>query len=163
MHQCLCADVESCLLSDRPDAAATVAEWYFAEWGQKIPGLSRERLTAKVQASLNRDRLPLIVLAIEDGEVVGATELKYREMDIYPEMEHWLGGVFVTPRCRGRGVASFLASSVVDIAWRLGVQVLHLQTEHETGGLYARLGWKPMERVRYKGTSVLVMARAIGA
>jgi hypothetical protein len=124
-------DVNFVLLADRLDAAEVVAKWYFDEWGQKIAGMTRESVAAKVRGSLNKDRIPLIVLAIEEGETVGAAELKYREMDIYPEKEHWLGGVFVAPHERGRGI------------------------------LYSRPGWKPLERVRHKGIEVLVMARPL--
>lgn len=157
------AELDLVLLSDRPDAASTVADWYLDEWGKRLPGLTAERIRAKIQGSLNRDRVPLIILAVQGNEVVGAAELKYREMDIYPEKEHWLGGVFVIPRCRGSGVASLLASRVMEIAKSFGIHVLYLQTEHMTGGLYARLGWKPIENVQYKGTNVLVMERATGA
>lgn len=163
MRQSGLAELELALLADRPDAASTVAGWYFNEWGRKRPGNTPKRIGAKIQGSLNRDRVPLIVLAVQGGEVVGAAELKYREMDIYPEKEYWLGGVFVVPRCRGGGVASLLASRVMEIAKSFGIHVLYLQTEHMTGGLYARLGWKPVENVQYKGTNVLVMECATGA
>ena len=33
---------------------------------------------------------------MDQGQIVGSAELKYREMeDMVPEKEHWLGGVYL--------------------------------------------------------------------
>ena len=42
-------------------------------------------------------------------------------------------------------------------AIRVLMETLHLQTDDLSGGLYARLGWRPLERVHYIGREVLVM------
>jgi len=107
--------MEFVLLADRPRALATVAAWYLEQWGPLSPGETVASMSVKLQKYLNRDRIPLIVLAIEDDEVVGAAQLKLREMDIYPEKEHWLGGVFVSPRHRGRQIGSRLAGKIAEI------------------------------------------------
>jgi len=147
-------------LADREDAIATIAGWYFAEWGH-LTKLSVEAVAAKMRDALNRDKIPLLVLAVEDNEILGVAELKYREMPIYPDKEHWIGGVFVPPAHRGKGIASRLANRLVDIADSLGVRTLHLQTERLDGGLYARLGWAASEQVNYRGLDVLVMEKRL--
>lgn len=148
-------------LADRPDAIPQVAAWYFEEWGYLNPAATADRIADKLAASLNRDSIPLVVLAVDGDAVVGAAELKYREMTIYPEKEHWLGGVFVAPKHRGRGVAARMIDSVVDTARTLGVKLLHLQTPQLDGGLYLKLGWRRIEQVHYNGLDVLVMEREI--
>ncbi len=148
-------------LADRPDAIPLVADWYFEEWGYLNPAATPDRIAEKLSAALNRDCIPLVVLAVEGDAVIGAAELKYREMTVFPEREHWLGGVFVTSERRGYGVATRLIDSVVDTARTLGVRVLHLQTPQLDGGLYLKLGWQRGEQVRYNGLDVLVMAREI--
>jgi GNAT superfamily N-acetyltransferase len=155
--------MEFAFLADRPEALATVARWYFDEWGHKVEGETLVGIELSLKGTLNRSRVPLIVLAIENEEVVGAAQLKFREMDIYPDREHWLGGVFVSPGSRGKHIGSRLCERVVEIAGTLNVQRLNLQTEQLDGGLYAKLGWKPCEQVAYKGRQVLVMQREIGA
>jgi GNAT superfamily N-acetyltransferase len=102
-----------------------------------------------------------MLLALDEERVVGAAHLKFREMEIYPEREHWLGGVYVEKAYRGRGIASELTADLVSIAGHLGVKVLHLQTERLDGGLYAHLGWSGHERVSNHGVEVLVMSREI--
>ena len=108
---------------------------------------------------LNSERIPLMVLAIENENVIGVAQLKYREMDIYPEREHWLGGVFVEEAKRHRGAASAIVRKVISIAEELNVEVLHLQTVARDGGLYRKLGWKPVETVHYRNETVLVMEK----
>jgi GNAT superfamily N-acetyltransferase len=149
------------LLADRTNAVPIVARWYFDEWGHAAADNTFERTCARINGKLNRDRAPLHVLAIEDDQVLGVAQLKLREMNMYPEWEHWLGGVFVPPQARGRGIASALCSKVQETAFSLGICALYLQTEKLDGGLYARLGWRGVDRVRYNGYDVLVMEKLL--
>jgi GNAT superfamily N-acetyltransferase len=149
-------------LADRPDAIPTIARWYFAQWGYRVPGSSVDRVRNRIENALNRDKPPLLVLTIEGDEILGVAELKIREMDIYPQREYWLGGVFVPPEHRGKKIASSVALKVTALAQSFGIGKLYLQTERLDGGLYARLGWKPLEQVNYKGFEVLVMEKQLG-
>lgn len=110
---------------------------------------------------MNRDVIPLTVLAVVNEEVVAAAQLKYREMLAFPAKEHWLGGVFVASEHRGRGIAAELVNAMIGIARKLGVGTLHIQTERLDGGLYARLGWTPLEQVSRQDLEVLVMERSL--
>ena len=105
----------------------------------------------------------MLVLATKQGQVIGAAELKVREMDIYPDKEFWLGGVYVEEAARGKGVASALVNEVLSRARALGIQHLYLQTAKLDGGLYAKHGFEPLEVIRYKGQQVLVMVARTGA
>lgn len=154
--------MEFAFLADRPEALPIVAEWYFRQWGYRRPGMTLADAHADLRRYLNRDDLPLMLLALEGDEVIGAAQLKFREMSLYPEREHWLGGVYVEDGCRGAGVASQLVERIAALARAFQVETLHLQTVREDGGLYARLGWQADERVHYKGDDVLVMSRDIG-
>ena len=66
-------------------------------------------------------------------------------MDIYPEKDHWLGGLYVSKNYRGKNIAEKIIIEVASLAEKSGVRKLYLQTEHLGGGLYARLGWKSIE------------------
>jgi GNAT superfamily N-acetyltransferase len=102
-----------------------------------------------------------VMLAVMGDEVIGSAELKFREMTIYPEKEHWLGGVFVVAEHRDKGVAARLIDAVVNSARVLGVDVLHIQTLRLDGGLYQKLGWQRTEQICYRGLDVLVMERKL--
>jgi GNAT superfamily N-acetyltransferase len=138
-----------------------LARWYFDQWGERSPGSTVATMCSILETYLNRTTIPLLVLAVDDDEILGVASLKYREMDIYPDREHWLGGVYVPTRHRDRRVGSRVVENVVERARRLNVSRLHLQTERLDGGMYGRLGWKEAERVTYRGREVLVMERTL--
>ena len=101
------------LLADRPDAIPLIAQWYFDQWGERSPGSTVATTCAYLETYLNRTSIPLLVLAVNHDDILGVASLKYREMDIYPDREHWLGGVYVPTvhRDRGLGPAMLKTSS----------------------------------------------------
>ena len=149
-------------LADRTDAIPIISRWYYDEWGHLLPDDSIARTRARLEGYLNRDEIPFILVAAEGGEIVGAAQLKYREMaDTFPDKEHWLGGVYVAADRRGRGYGTLIIERVAEMAPAYGVRTLHLQTADLRGGLYARLGWTPCAQVNNRGLDVLVMERRL--
>lgn len=146
-------------LADRPDAIPTVAKWYYNQWGYLRDVNSFEKTVQLLQQYLNRNEIPLIILAVDNEELLGAVQLKFYEMEIYPEKEHWLGGVYVSPKHRKKRVAEKLIRKAIEVAESHRVETLYLQTQKLDGGLYKRLGWKPVDKVEFKGKKVLVMKR----
>lgn len=149
--------MEFLLLADEPLAVETVASWYFEQWCRESGRYTKEQVLAKVSAATNRTDPPLLILAKLNNELVGAAELKIREMEAYPDYEFWLGGVYVTSHARGYGVASALVNQALRRARAAGIKQLYLQTEDLTGGLYVRHGFVPVAKVESKGIDVLIM------
>lgn len=150
--------MELALLSDYPEHAPQIAQWYFDEWLAQVTGASVEAVLSKISHAYSGSTLRLMVIAKEGAKLLGVAELKEREMDIYPQFVHWLGGVYVDPEARGRGIASLLVNDVIRRARGFGIETLYLQTENLSGGLYTRLGFEALHRANYKGRVVLVMA-----
>ena len=125
-------------LKHRREAIPVVAKWYFDTWGYLMPDKTENEVQNTLEKYLNTDKVPLMLVATEQSNILGAAQLKFREMDIYPEKIHWLGGVFVEKSSRGRGVASAMVREIIEIAGRLEVKVLHLQTIRHDGGLYKK-------------------------
>jgi len=148
-------------LKNRIDAVPVVAKWYLDEWGYLMPEETELEVQKTLEKYLNTDKIPLMLLATDHRKILAVAQLKFREMDIYPEKEHWLGGVYVEESIRGKGLASIIISEIIEIAKRLKVEVLHLQTIRPDGGLYSKLGWEPYENVNYKNKEVLVMEKKI--
>ena len=147
-------------LAHRQDAMPAISRWYHQEWGQRLHGETESDSMTRLATYLNVDKIPFILVATEQKTILGAAQLKYREMEaLYPEKEHWLGGVYVAPEHRGRGIASRLVKEMASRAPSYGVSILYLQTEQLDGGLYASLGWQRMEEVTNDGVHVLVMER----
>lgn len=148
-------------LKNQQKAIPQIAKWYFDEWSYLSPNKTIVDMQQELNMYLNSDKVPLMILAIVNDEVVGATQLKFREMSIYPDKEHWLGGVYVTKKARGNGVGAQLLNRTLEIAKSLGIKLLHLQTLHLDGGLYKKLGWEAIEQVNYRNEDVLVMERKL--
>ena len=149
--------MEIVLLADDPSAAKQVATWYFDEWISKIPGVTIDKVVNKLSKSTSRVNAPMLILAKSNEDLVGAVELKLREMDIYPEYEHWLGGLFVKQEVRRNGVGTLLVKEVIAKAKNAGIEKLYLQTEDLTGGLYSTQGFEALKKTNYKGYNVLIM------
>ena len=161
--------MELVLLADKPDTIPQIAKWYSDEWGHLTSDKSADdssrsthALESKLMDYLNRDQLPLILLATDQDEdggtrVIATAQLRFQEMTSYPETSHWLGGVYVDKAHRGKSVAQTLINGILDLANKHGVNELYLQTEDHSGGLYKKMGWKAVERVLYHGVDVLVM------
>lgn len=157
------------LLADKPEFIPQIAKWYSDEWGyigastgeNSDEGRSTEALELKLADYLNRDTLPIIVLAIKNDILLGAAQLKFHEMTLYPEKEHWLGGVYIDKPYRGQGIAKRLIDKIISLAKQHQVAHLYLQTEEHSGGLYAQLGWQPIEYATYKNVDVLVMEKTL--
>lgn len=139
-----------------------LAQWYHAEWGQDA-GLSLEEELQRLNRAQDAEGFPHLIAAFDGGQVVGAVQLKRREMAAFPQYEHWLGSVFVADSHRGRGLAGELVERAAAQAAQMGVADLYLQTEVLDGGLYARLGWTPLQQADNQDHRVLVMVRRLTA
>lgn len=149
------------LSADAPERLQ-LAQWYNAQWGRDA-GVSLEQELQRLNQPQDAEGFPHLITAFDGGQVAGAVQLKRREMQAFPQYEHWLGSVFVADSHRGRGLASGLVEQAAAQAVRMGVSHLYLQTEALDGGLYARLGWTPVQEADSHGYRVLVMVRELGA
>jgi GNAT superfamily N-acetyltransferase len=104
----------------------------------------------------NLDRLPLALIACCGAELAGTVSLKEQDLEIRPDLTPWLGGLFVLPEWRGRGLASLLMRRAMAEAKPLRLNNLYLWTS-SAESLYLKLGWKSLERTTYCGKEIVVM------
>lgn len=148
-------------LKERKEFIPTLAKWYFEEWGQEDENRTLEIEVSELEKTLNKTKIPLTVIANDEGELIGAGQLKWKEMSIYPTKEYWLGGIFVKPQNRGTGIAYQIVEQLIEIARVLQIRKLYLQTERLNGGLYSRMGWKEIEQITYHNIPIVVMERKV--
>jgi len=148
-------------LKNRQEFIPKIAKWYLDEWAYLMPQKSLKEVEVSLSIYLNIDQLPLMLIAIDDNKIVGTVQLKFREMSIYPNKEHWLGGVYVEESARGKDVAALMINELLVVAKNLGVELLHLQTLKLDGGLYKKLAWQAIEQVNYRNEEVLIMERRL--
>ena len=144
-------------LADYPEYISELARLHFEEWSYLYPGESLEGRTARLRSSCGRNAIPSVVVALEDGELLGSAMLVAYDMDTRMELSPWLAGVFVAPDQRRHGIGAALVRRAVGDATTLGVRRLYLYTP-STELFYSRLGWSLVERTRYRGTDVVVLS-----
>jgi GNAT superfamily N-acetyltransferase len=149
-------------LADHPESMAILARWLFEEWGHRSPDGTIAGMTENLHQRLNRDRLPLALVAIRDGQPLGTVRLKLKEVKIRPQYEHWLSTLYVHEPYRGEGIGSLLVKAAAEAATQLGVDELYLYTRHgETEALYAKLGWVIVEKTDYRGRPAVIMKKTL--
>lgn len=143
-------------LANCPHHLPTLARWHHAEWSELRGGQSLEACRRGLQEALDGDGLPVVVVAIEHGEVVGSAALVDQAMTTHPEWTPWLAAVYVAPRSRGRGVGSRLVERIIDETDKRNFDELYLFTT-TAASLYRRFGWTVVATETYNGFDVTVM------
>jgi predicted N-acetyltransferase YhbS len=143
-------------LAVHPEFLRTLAEWQHGEWGHLRPGDSVEARMSRLRNFSECDRIPLTVVAHDNGELLGSASLIPHDMDTRMELTPWLAGVFVAPEHRCRGIGAALVRRVMAEAGRLSVPVLYLYTVHSEK-FYASLGWSLQEHTTYRDQNIAIM------
>lgn len=134
--------MEISLLADYKNEAPKIAKWYYDEWSGNDTGVTVESITDKILLGANRTRVPILYLGHVNGNVIGAGEIKYRQLDEYPDYKYWLDGVFVISTHRGRGFSTKLIEFAKEKAIELGILALYLRCTLENVKLYEARGYK---------------------
>ncbi len=151
-------------LGHHPGLAERLARWSWDEWRPiyEQRGQTWEHALRNYRERANVSAMPMALVAFsESGELVGTVSLKYYDLDIRPEINIWLGGLFVIPEGRRRGVGSLLMKRAVEEALRLELPSLHLWTS-SSEKLYQKLGWEVVERMNYCGKPIVIMQFPFG-
>ncbi len=157
-------DIAIDYLVNCPGLIDELARLSWEEW-QEIYKQRKQTLEHSVKNyrdRMNTDQLPLTLVAVRVGltadrpELVGMVSLKFHDMDTRPDLDPWLGGLFVLPEWRNRGVGTMLMHRATEEARRLNVPRLYLWT-HTAERLYDKLGWQVVERTTYFDKEAVLM------
>jgi GNAT superfamily N-acetyltransferase len=147
-------------LADYPQYLSTVAGWVFEEWGWEMPKSTLESIQAEFSLHLNRDCIPLTMLALRERQPVGTASIFLHDMDTRMDLSPWLAAVYVLPQFRGQGIGSQLVRTIEGVATRLQLERLYLFTP-DRADFYARLGWSVLETAEYRQHSNVIMTKSL--
>jgi N-acetylglutamate synthase-like GNAT family acetyltransferase len=125
-----------------------------------MPGSSVEEFESQFSTQLNRDTIPLTLIALVDQVMVGTASLVAHDMPIRPNLSPWLAAVYVAPEHRQRGIGSRLVQNIEEAAKQLHIPRLYLFTP-DRERFYARLGWSIVERPEFWNQPVAIMSKLL--
>ncbi len=149
-------------LKDYPDSVSLIAQWYYAEWKAiyEASGMSLDDVKKTVEERANMDKIPLAIIGLDAGRVIGTGCIKAHDMDTRMDLTPWLAGIYVEQTERGKGHGSMIVRRLEEIARKLGTEKLYLYTPR-SAAFYERLGWRKYEVAPYKGQHVTIMERIL--
>ncbi|CAN7336345.1 GNAT family N-acetyltransferase [Devosia sp. LjRoot3] len=136
------------LLIDHDEVLSGLVDLFesqWADWYNPRGASARADLTER----LERNRLPLGIVAFVDGTLAGTCALTVSSGGL-TERSPWLGGLLVEPKLRRQGVGLALLERAKVEARRLGFARLHALTA-EARELFERAGWRLAENVEVCG------------
>ena len=129
----------SCLI-EHPEFIPQLAQWLFEEWGSILGERTPEARIKKLQAHMNRDKLPIAWVAHANDQLLGTAALRVHDLEGREDLTPWLGGVFVGSHFRRQGIGAALCAAVEEEARSRRIQTLYLFTLDKQEW-YSRLGW----------------------
>lgn len=141
-------------LADHHYLVEEIARWHWDEWG----GDSLEQWAQNLRRG-GEEGIPITFVALENGRPLGSVTLTEHDMPGHIDYESfgpWLGGAFVAPDARSRGVGAALMRHAVEQAEAWGIPRLYLYTE-SARQFYEHLGWTTLDETDYGGGRVAVM------
>ena len=146
-------------LRDRPDLLPVVAKWAHEEFWS-YSGKSLEETQHLFTPARRAGWLPRTFVLLEADTPAGTASIVEHDLESRPQWTPWLAAVVVDRSMRGRGHSSTLVRFIENFARENGVDTLWLFT-WSAEGVYAKLGWRPVERLEQNGHEVVVMNRTL--
>lgn len=153
-------DVQIKYLAEKPEAIDIIARWLYDEFQYLVPGKSIDDVEELLHDRLNRDKLPLAIVALRDDEILGTVSLKISDMDIRDNLSPWMAGLYVDKKYRNNGIGTLLVKSIQEIARQFAYKELFLYTPGASD-FYKRTGWMTIEELTYKSKDVVIMNYAL--
>jgi len=128
-------------LVDHPDAIPTLTQWFRDQWPEYYAARSRDDIAQDFYAEANRDGLPVRLLAFMDGTLAGTVTLRDQALRGFPEYHPGIGGLLVTERHRGQGIATALVRAGMELAREQDYGTVYIATV-TARGIVEHLGWE---------------------
>jgi predicted N-acetyltransferase YhbS len=140
------ADLHIDHLARTPQHIETVARMIYREfWADVDGGLTEQFLVDHLRRTGDPDRVPLSLVALSGGEVLGTVNLIDNDDTKRTHLHPWLAAMVVAQPWRGSGIGTRLVQALLADARRLGFAQVWFGTDGP--GFYARLGARLHEQV----------------
>jgi predicted N-acetyltransferase YhbS len=149
-------------LAEHPEFIPTLSKWFLREWRDFYGDKSWEVVAETFYERLNRSRLPLSLVAFEDGSPFGTISLLEESISTHKHLAPWLGGLYVCEEQRRHGIGRQLIEAGVGEARKLRIEQLFIGIRRAED-YYMKLGWKIAERTNYYAEDIIIMRLDLGS
>ena len=149
-------------LAEHPDFIPTFSKWFLREWRDFYGDKSWEVVAETFYKRLNRNRIPLSLVAFEDDSPFGTISLLEESISTHKHLTPWLGGLYVCEEQRRHGIGKQLIEAAVGEARKLGIEQLFIGIRRAED-YYMKLGWKFVERTTYHEEEIIIMRLDLGS
>lgn len=149
-------NVEIAYLADHADQVVALAAALHEQDREYYGARTPADVAADLALSLQHEALPLALIALRDGLVLGTATLSYDSITTHPHLGPWLKAFYVRPEHRGRGIGGKLVAAIEAAARRLGFAQLYAGSGR-AASLFERAGWHVLERVSYHGEEIAIL------
>jgi predicted N-acetyltransferase YhbS len=148
-------------LGDHQEVIPVLATWIHDEWSYLYPEMTLQDVVSLFRERINKEKLPLTLVAFEAEEPVGTVSLRTFDMETRRDLPHWLTSLYVVKPWRRRGIGSGLVKTAGKMATGLEICKLFLfTTEVNLPPLfYSKLGWIVKEETIYHSHPVMIMEK----
>ena len=134
-------------LFHRAQHTHAVAQLIYNEfWIDVVDGLTVDFLDAHLQSTHDPSRIPLSLIALVDGQLVGTVNLIENDDSKRMHLRPWLAAMVVAQKVRGQGIGTQLVRALLVEARRLGFATVYFGTDGP--GFYERIGAVKHEHVK---------------
>lgn len=147
-------------LADATEVIPTLAVAFLQDGFAHPAEQSVGAVAAGLRVSCQRDGLPLALVALDGGAVLGTVALRWDSIASRPELGPWVAALYVVANFRGRGVGAQLVRAAELEARRLSLGAIYTGTS-TAGSVFQRLGWTEIERLTYCGQPVVIYRREL--
>jgi predicted N-acetyltransferase YhbS len=149
-------------LADCPEVIPAIACLHQIE--MKLGSRSNFQRTVKeFQNHVNRNTLPLTLVAFVNTIPIGSVSLVEFELKSHTHLSPWVSSLFVASAYQNRGIGKCLMEKIVAIGSEIGCHQLHLYTP--VSDYFAKSGWTVIDKAQPEeypqSVEILVMQKKI--
>lgn len=107
-----------------------------------MPGRSVADRAGLFMQCMNRDRVPMTLVAMDAGALAGTVSLLDRSVASHEHLHPWVASLYVAEKWRKQGLATRLVDAAAAAARRLGLAAVYIGVTGAARHHYEQHGWQ---------------------